>query len=125
MLQIQTKTAYSLVSSSLKELEPGHALPVWGAGTNEITQDAKDYIEEIFMKGEQTKAMLPSEVVVMMQDAVDPTTGEPLFNENTYLDKDQIKGQFAALSRKKEKVPLLKGRPKEVEPRLVLQTQRE
>ena len=46
LLQIQTKTAYSLVSSSLKELEPGHALPVWGAGTNEITQDAKDYIEK-------------------------------------------------------------------------------
>ena len=112
MLQIQTKTAYSLVSSSLKELEPGHALPVWGAGTNEITQDAKDYIEEIFMKGEQTKAMLPSEVVVMMQDAVDPTTGEPLFNENTYLDKDQIKGQFATLSRKKKESTSAKGQAK-------------
>merc|ERR1711923_307689 len=70
LLQLQRKTAYTLVSSSLKELEPGHALPVWGAGTNTITQDAKDYIEEIFKKGKQTKALFPSEVVEMMQDAI-------------------------------------------------------
>ena len=46
--------------------------------------------------------MLPSEVVEMMQDAIDPVTGTPLFNEDTYLDKDQIKGLFASLSRKKK-----------------------
>ena len=38
-----------------------------------------------------------------MMDATDPNTGIPLFDENTFLDEEQIKSYFATLSRPRKR----------------------
>ena len=113
LLNLQTETPWSPLNFSLQEIEPGRALPVWGAGTNKPTQAAKDFIEEIFIKGQKTKPMMPSEVVEMMKEATDPITGASLFDENSYLDKDQIKGIFASLSKERKRDTSAKGKAKQ------------
>jgi hypothetical protein len=84
-------------------LKVGFALPVWGEGKNRPTQEAKQFIEEVFNQGQISKPVPPAEAVTMMQEKLDPTTGEPMFNEDNYLDEEQVKSMFGTISRPRKR----------------------
>ena len=93
LLQLQSSTKWSPIEWTLKDLNIGHALAQWGGGKNGGTQKAKQYLEGLFEKGRETKKhILGSEAEVMMQEALDPETGRPLFDADTFLEEEQIKG---------------------------------
>ena len=104
LLKLACKTKMSPLGSTLQETLPiGYALPVWGEGKNPVTKTARAFIQEIFEKGQQTKKPIPAaDAVIMMQLKTDES-GMPIFDENTYLEEDQIKSIFGTESRKRKR----------------------
>ena len=91
LLQLQTHTKWSPENWTLKDLEVGYALPVWGAGTNKASEKVKNYLREIFLEGETEGKVQAPEAYQRMQEALDPATGAPLFNPDEFQTIDQIK----------------------------------
>ena len=94
LLRLQTGTKWTPEHLTLKDLELGHALPVWGSGTNKASEKVKAYLRKIFMEGERPgegKVEAP-EAYQRMQEELDPATGAPLFNADEFQTIDQIKG---------------------------------
>ena len=95
LLQLQTGTKWTPEHSTLKDLEVGHALPVWGSGTNKASEKVKAYLRKLFMEGEGaegTGKVQAPEAYQRMQEELDPATGAPLFNADEFQTIDQIKG---------------------------------
>ena len=95
LLQLQTGTKWTPEHLTLKDLELGHALPVWGSGTNKASEKVKAYLRKIFMEGEgeeSTGKVEAPEAYQRMQQELDPATGAPLFNADEFQTIDQIKG---------------------------------
>ena len=95
LLQLQTGTKWTPEHLTLKDLELGHALPVWGSGTNKASEKVKAYLRKIFMEGEGvegTGKVEAPEAYQRMQEELDPATGAPLFNADEFQTIDQIKG---------------------------------
>ena len=95
LLQLQTGTKWTPEHLTLKDLELGHALPVWGSGTNRASEKVKAYLRKIFMEGEgeeSTGKVEAPEAYQRMQQELDPATGAPLFNADEFQTIDQIKG---------------------------------
>ena len=93
LLQLQTGTKWTPEHWTLKNLEVGHALPVWGSGTNKASEKVKDYLRKIFMEGEAGEGKVQAtEAYQRMQEELDPATGAPLFNADEFQTIDQIKG---------------------------------
>ena len=107
LLQLQTGTKWTPEHWTLKDLEVGHALPVWGAGTNKATEKVKDYLRKLFMEGEpggEGKVQAP-EAYQRMQEELDPVTGAPLFNADEFQTLDQIKG-FNSSTKRTRKISI-------------------
>ena len=83
-------------------LKIGWALPIWGDGKNPPNKDSKKFIEEVFEAGQQSKPVTAADAVKLMQEKVGPN-GKPMFNENTFLDEDQIKSIFGSISRQRKR----------------------
>ena len=94
LLQLQSSTKWTPLPWTTKDLEVGHGHPVWGGGKNKKTAEAKKYVGEIFLQGKKEKPVLASEVERRMQEEVDPITKLPLFNADSFLDEEQIMGEF-------------------------------
>ena len=84
-------------------LKIGYVLPIWGEGRNPPTKEAKKFIQDIFNQGQLSKPVPPAESVIMMQEKVYAITKEPIFDENTFLDEDQIKSMFGSISRPRKR----------------------
>ena len=107
LLQLQTGTKWTPEHWTLKDLEVGHALPVWGAGTNKATEKVKNYLRKLFMEGEpggEGKVQAP-EAYQRMQEELDPVTGAPLFNADEFQTLDQIKG-FNSSTKRTRKISI-------------------
>ena len=107
LLQLQTGTKWTHEHWTLKNLEVGHALPVWGAGTNKATEKVKNYLRKLFMEGEpggEGKVQAP-EAYQRMQEELDPVTGAPLFNADEFQTLDQIKG-FNSSTKRTRKISI-------------------
>ena len=107
LLQLQTGTKWTPEHWTLKNLEVGHALPVWGAGTNKATEKVKNYLRKLFMEGEpggEGKVQAP-EAYQRMQEELDPVTGAPLFNADEFQTLDQIKG-FNSSTKRTRKISI-------------------
>ena len=100
---IAVHTKYSKEGSLRENFQVGFALPVWGDGKNTPTKPTKKFVEELFNQGLVTKPVSPDDAVTMMWEKIDPKTGDPMFNENTYLDSEQIKAMFGTISRQTRK----------------------
>ena len=118
LLIIASYTKMSPLDSTLQESLPvGHALPVWGEGRNPPTAKAKEFVQDLFEKGQKTKPVPAADAVIMMQLKTDET-GKRVFDETTFLDEDQIKTLFGTISRNLKKgesdpkEPTKKGRKK-------------
>ena len=103
LMALATGTKWSAKDWTLKDLEVGHALPEWGGGKNTRTAKANAYLQELFDKGIDGKAILASEAVVMMQEKIDPETNLPLFTADEFLDEDQIAGFFTTHAARSKK----------------------
>ena len=95
---IAIDTKRSKVNETLQSsLKIGFAIPIWGEGKNAPTKEAKQFVEGIFIEGQKQKPIPAADVVDLMQDKEDDE-GNPMFDENTFLDVDQIKAMFGTLS---------------------------
>ena len=94
LLQLQSKTKWTPEAWTPKDLDVGHAHPIWGGGKNKKTAEAKAYIGAIFMQGKKDRPVLASEVERRMQEEVDPVTKLPKFDADSFLDEEQIMGEF-------------------------------
>ena len=103
LLQLQAPTKLSPHETMRQNLSLGHGLPIWGSCKNAPTKKAKEYLQQLFTKGQTSKPLQPVEAEAAMFDAEDES-GEPLFDENTYMDQEQIKAYFASLSRDNRKI---------------------
>ena len=107
LLQLQTGTKWTHEHWTLKNLEVGHALPVWGSGTNKATEKVKNYLRKLFMEGEpggEGKVQAP-DAYQRMQEELDPVTGAPLFNADEFQTLDQIKG-FNSSTKRTRKISI-------------------
>ena len=103
LLQIAQATKMSLLDTTLqRSLLIGYALSVWGAGKNPITVAAKTFVIDLFQRGQEAKPVPAADAVIMMQKKTD-VAGVPVFNENSFLDEDQIKSIFGTTSRKRKR----------------------
>ena len=101
LLQLQSSTKSTPLEWTLQDLPVGHAFPVWGGGTNRITDQARAYITNMFMQGVDGNKVAASEAEKRMQEDFDPVTKEPLFNADTYLDEQQIIGIYGTCGKPK------------------------
>ena len=101
LLLLQSSTKWTPLEWTLQDLLVGHAFPVWGGGTNRITDQAKAYITNMFMQGVGGDKVAASEAEQRMQEDFDPVTKLPLFNADTYLDEQQIIGIYATCKKPK------------------------
>ena len=100
---IATDTKRSKVNETLQSsLKIGFAIPIWGEGKNAPTKEAKQFVEGIFIEGQKQKPIPAADVVDLMQDKEDDE-GNPMFDENTFLDVDQIKAMFGTLSHSRKR----------------------
>lgn len=103
LLQIAQATKMSPLDTTLqRSLLIGYALSVWGAGKNPVTVAAKAFVIELFQKGQETKPVPAADAVIIMQKKTD-VAGVPVFNENSFLDENQIKSIFGTTSRKRKR----------------------
>ena len=101
LLQLQSSTKWTPLEWTLQDLLVGHAFPVWGGGTNRITDQARAYITNIYMQGVGGNKVAASEAEKRMQEDFDPVTKLPLFNADTYLDEQQIIGLYSTCGKPK------------------------
>ena len=94
LLQLQSATKWTPLAWTTKDLKVGHGHPTWGGGKNKKTAEVKKYVGAIFMQGKKDKPVLASEVERRMQEEVDPITKLPLFDADSFLDEEQIMGEF-------------------------------
>ena len=100
---IAVSTKRSQAGATLQtSLKIGWALPIWGDGKNPPNKDSKKFIEDIFEAGQKSKPVTAADAVKLMQEKVCPK-GKPMFNENTFLDEDQIKSIFGTTSRQRKR----------------------
>lgn len=101
--EVAVATKRSPLGATLQtSLKIGWALPVWGDGKNPPNKDSKKFIEDIFEAGQKSKPVTAADAVKLMQEKVGPD-GKPMFNENTFLDEDQIKSIFGTISRNRKR----------------------
>ena len=110
LLQLQSKTKWTPEAWTPKDLGVGHAHPIWGGGKNKKISEAKAYVGAIFMQGKKDRPVLASEVERRMQEEVDPVTKLPKFDADSFLDEEQIMGEFHSRANppKAKKVPAKK-----------------
>ena len=102
LLELKAGTKWTGVNETLQNLPVGHANPIWGGGKNKSTPEAKAYLAQIFEEGVDGRSMLASEAFQRMQEAtVEPTSREPLFNADTFMDEEQITYYFGSLNKPK------------------------
>ena len=89
LLNLATKTKFSrhAIDSTLNQtLTQGYAFKTHGAGKNKITPDARNYINEIFIRGLTSRPAIAADVEKQMMDEEDEN-GDPRFDKDSYLDE--------------------------------------